>query len=132
PARAGQDALRRGQLYQPRHRQAPRRVRSAAGARRHEEADSKSGDEPKKKGVALEAYCVNLNRKAREGKIDPLIGRELEVSRTIQVLCRRQKNKPLFVGEAGVGKTAIAEGLARRIVHGEVPDVLRNSSFFLL
>src|SRR5438552_10375171 len=97
-----------------------------------EEADSKSGDEPKKKGDALEAYCVNLNKKAREGKIDPLIGRELEISRTIQVLCRRQKNNPLFVGEAGVGKTAIAEGLARRIVHGEVPDVLRNSTIFLL
>src|ERR1700747_358692 len=97
-----------------------------------EEADSKSGDEPKKKGDALEAYCVNLNKKARDGKIDPLIGRELEISRTIQVLCRRQKNNPLFVGEAGVGKTAIAEGLARRIVHGEVPDVLRNSTIFLL
>ena len=97
-----------------------------------EEADGKSGDEPKKKGDALDAYCVNLNKKAREGKIDPLIGRELEISRTIQVLCRRQKNNPLFVGEAGVGKTAIAEGLARRIVHGEVPDVLRNSTIFLL
>ena len=97
-----------------------------------EDADTKSGDEPKKKGDALDAYCVNLNKKAREGKIDPLIGRELEISRTIQVLCRRQKNNPLFVGEAGVGKTAIAEGLARRIVHGEVPDVLRNSTIFLL
>ena len=97
-----------------------------------EDADTKSGDEPKKKGDALDAYCVNLNKKAREGKIDPLIGRELEISRTIQVLCRRQKNNPLFVGEAGVGKTAIAEGLARRIVHGEVPDVLRNSTVFLL
>ena len=97
-----------------------------------EEADGKSGDEPKKKGDALEAYCVNLNKKARDGKIDPLIGRELEIGRTIQVLCRRQKNNPLFVGEAGVGKTAIAEGLARRIVHGEVPDVLRNSTIFLL
>jgi ATP-dependent Clp protease ATP-binding subunit ClpA len=97
-----------------------------------EEADSKSGDEPKKKGDALDAYCVNLNKKAREGKIDPLIGRESEINRTIQVLCRRQKNNPLFVGEAGVGKTAIAEGLARRIVQGEVPDVLRNSTIFLL
>src|SRR6516162_1036288 len=97
-----------------------------------EDNDTKSGDEPKKKGDALDAYCVNLNKKAREGKIDPLIGRESEINRTIQVLCRRQKNNPLFVGEAGVGKTAIAEGLARRIVHGEVPDVLRNSTIFLL
>jgi ATP-dependent Clp protease ATP-binding subunit ClpA len=105
-------------------------ARPARGA--DEDADTKSGDEPKKKGDALDAYCVNLNKKARDGKIDPLIGRELEISRTIQVLCRRQKNNPLFVGEAGVGKTAIAEGLARRIVHDEVPDVLRNSTIFLL
>ena len=97
-----------------------------------EEADAKSGDEPKKKGDALEAYCVNLNKKAKDGKIDPLIGRDSEINRTIQVLCRRQKNNPLFVGDAGVGKTAIAEGLARRIVHGEVPDVLKGATVFAL
>src|ERR1700730_772645 len=97
-----------------------------------EETDTKSGDEPKKKGDALEAYCVNLNKKAKDGKIDPLIGRDAEINRTRQVLCRRQKNNPLFVGDAGVGKTAIAEGLARRIIHGEVPDVLKNATVFAL
>ncbi len=97
-----------------------------------EESDSKTTEDPKKKGDALDAYCVNLNKKARDGKIDPLIGRDLEISRTIQVLCRRQKNNPLFVGDAGVGKTAIAEGLARRIVHGEVPDILKDNTVFSL
>ncbi|MGZ8329927.1 MAG: ATP-dependent Clp protease ATP-binding subunit ClpA [Rhodoplanes sp.] len=98
-----------------------------------EDAESgKSQDDSKKKGDALEAYCVNLNKKARDGKIDPLIGRDIEISRTIQVLCRRQKNNPLFVGDPGVGKTAIAEGLARRIVHGDVPDVLKGATVFAL
>jgi ATP-dependent Clp protease ATP-binding subunit ClpA len=80
----------------------------------------------------LEAYCINLNRKASEGRIDPLIGRELEVKRTIQILCRRSKNNPLFVGDPGVGKTAIAEGLARRIVNDDVPEVLRGCTIFQL
>ncbi|HVJ54472.1 MAG TPA: ATP-dependent Clp protease ATP-binding subunit ClpA [Aliidongia sp.] len=81
---------------------------------------------------ALDAYCVNLNKKARTGKIDPLIGREAEVERTIQILCRRSKNNPLYVGDPGVGKTAIAEGLARRIVNQEVPEVLQNAVIYSL
>ncbi|HYD69358.1 ATP-dependent Clp protease ATP-binding subunit ClpA [Azospirillum sp.] len=86
----------------------------------------------KKGSEALEAYCVNLNKKAASGKIDPLIGREQEVERTIQILCRRSKNNPLYVGDPGVGKTAIAEGLARRIVHGEVPEVLKGATIYAL
>jgi len=81
---------------------------------------------------ALDAYCVDLNKKARDGRIDPLIGRAHEIDRTIQVLCRRTKNNPLYVGDAGVGKTALAEGLARRIVHKEVPEVLANATIFAL
>lgn len=80
----------------------------------------------------LESYCMNLNKRARLGKIDPLIGRHEELQRTIQVLCRRRKNNPLLVGEAGVGKTAIAEGLARRIVDREVPDAIRNCVVYSL
>ncbi len=80
----------------------------------------------------LEAYAVNLNQQALLGKIDPLIGRRNEVQRTIQILCRRRKNNPLYVGEAGVGKTAIAEGLAKMIVDGDVPDVLENSTIYAL
>jgi len=91
------------------------------------------GEEAQKpKGDALDAYCVNLNKKARSGRIDPLIGREAEVNRTIQILCRRSKNNPLYVGDPGVGKTAIAEGLAKRIVEGKVPDVLRDCTIFAL
>jgi ATP-dependent Clp protease ATP-binding subunit ClpA len=81
---------------------------------------------------ALSAYCVNLNEKAKAGKIDALIGREAEIERTIQILCRRTKNNPLYVGDPGVGKTAIAEGLARRIVRGEVPEILKDSTIFAL
>lgn len=80
----------------------------------------------------LESYCMNLNKRARLGKIDPLIGRHEEIQRTVQVLCRRRKNNPLLVGEAGVGKTAIAEGLAKRIVDGEVPDAIKNCVVYSL
>src|SRR5919107_992452 len=81
---------------------------------------------------ALTNYCVNLNKKAQAGKIDPLIGRDTEIERTIQILCRRTKNNPLYVGDPGVGKTAIAEGLAKRIIEGDVPDVLLKSTIYAL
>jgi len=83
-------------------------------------------------GSALDKYTTNLNQQAQDGKIDPLIGRALEVERTIEILCRRRKNNPLYVGEAGVGKTAIAEGLARMIVEGKVPDVLSDCTIYSL
>jgi ATP-dependent Clp protease ATP-binding subunit ClpA len=83
-------------------------------------------------GSALEKFTTNLNRLAQEGRIDPLIGRKLEVERTIEILCRRRKNNPLYVGEAGVGKTAIAEGLARLIVEGKVPEVLSDCTIYAL
>ena len=90
------------------------------------EENNKSGND------ALSAYCVNLNDKSKSGSIDPLIGREFEVDRTIQILCRRTKNNPLYVGDPGVGKTAIAEGLAKRIADEQVPDVLREALVFSL
>src|SRR5690554_3549548 len=89
-------------------------------------------EEGQQSGGALETYTVNLNAQALVGKIDPLIGRDREVERVIQTLCRRRKNNPLLVGEAGVGKTAIAEGLARRIVEGQVPDILAQSQVYSL
>ncbi|MCK5425102.1 MAG: ATP-dependent Clp protease ATP-binding subunit ClpA [Emcibacter sp.] len=89
-------------------------------------------EEQEKEETALEKYCVDLNQKARAGKIDRLIGREHEVERTIQILCRRSKNNPLYVGDPGVGKTAIAEGLARHIVEKKVPEVLLNATIFCL
>src|SRR5665213_3322788 len=104
-----------------------------------EEEREATGEEPhspgktgKQKESALDAYCTDLNKKAGEGKIDPLIGRMNEVNRTIQILCRRTKNNPLFVGDPGVGKTAIAEGLARKIIKGEVPAVLKDCTIYLL
>ncbi len=90
-------------------------------------------EKPNRRGQdALTNYCVNLNKKAMAGKIDPLIGRDSEVERTIQILCRRTKNNPLYVGDPGVGKTAIAEGLAKRIVEGDVPEVLAKSTIYAL
>jgi ATP-dependent Clp protease ATP-binding subunit ClpA len=97
-----------------------------------DDPDGMSDEDVVKKPGALESYCVNLNVKAQEGGIDPLIGRAEEVDRTIQILCRRQKNNPLYVGDPGVGKTAIAEGLARRIVRNEVPEALRPATIFSL
>ncbi|KAI95881.1 Clp protease ClpX [Rhodomicrobium udaipurense JA643] len=106
----------------------PRGVRGV-----EDDATTVDGAEEKKRSTdALEAYCVNLNQKAKDGRIDPLIGRDKEIERTIQVLCRRSKNNPLYVGDPGVGKTAIAEGLARKIVRGEVPQVLANATVFSL
>ena len=95
------------------------------------EGASEGGQEAKKSS-ALADFCVNLNEKARQGKIDPLIGRDAELRRTIQVLCRRSKNNPLYVGDAGVGKTAIAEGLARKIIEGDVPEVLKEAVIYAL
>ncbi len=103
----------------------PRPVRGAQ--------EGEDGERVVKQGSeALAAYCVNLNKKAREGKIDPLIGREAEVLRAIQILCRRNKNNPLLVGDPGVGKTAIAEGLARKINEKQVPEVLADATIFSL
>ncbi|GAA0265655.1 ATP-dependent Clp protease ATP-binding subunit ClpA [Alteraurantiacibacter aestuarii] len=99
-----------------------------------EEGEAKSEEKPdkNKKDSALDQFCVNLNQKALDGKIDPLIGRGPEVDRTIQILCRRSKNNPLYVGDPGVGKTAIAEGLARKIVEGDVPEVLEEAVIYSL
>src|SRR5688500_3422740 len=99
-----------------------------------EEPEAKGEDKPDKakKDSALDQFCVNLNQKALDGKVDPLIGRGPEVDRTIQILCRRSKNNPLYVGDPGVGKTAIAEGLARKIVEGDVPEVLQDAVIYSL
>ena len=101
-------------------------VKGAAQVEDDEKPNAKTG------GEALEAYCVDLNEKARQGKVDPLIGRAAEVERCIQILCRRTKNNPLLVGDPGVGKTAIAEGLARKIVTHQVPEVLEGATIFAL
>jgi ATP-dependent Clp protease ATP-binding subunit ClpA len=101
-------------------------AKAVKGAEDEEKPAVKTG------GEALDAYCVNLNEKAKQGKVDPLIGRSSEVERCIQILCRRTKNNPLLVGDPGVGKTAIAEGLARKIINGQVPEVLSGSTIFSL
>jgi ATP-dependent Clp protease ATP-binding subunit ClpA len=110
--------------------------RPAAGGAPATPAENSEGEREEKPNRrnqdALSTYCVNLNKKAMAGKIDPLIGRDTEVERTIQILCRRTKNNPLYVGDPGVGKTAIAEGLAKRIVEGDVPEVLAKSTIFAL
>jgi ATP-dependent Clp protease ATP-binding subunit ClpA len=108
-------------------------TKSPQGATQKGEAEQHSEEnEGQPGGGALEAYTLNLNALALVGKIDPLIGRDRELERVIQTLCRRRKNNPLLVGEAGVGKTAIAEGLARRIVESEVPDILRECQVYAL
>ncbi|MCX8133079.1 MAG: ATP-dependent Clp protease ATP-binding subunit ClpA [Roseococcus sp.] len=115
-------------------RSQPRPVQGTAGPT-PEEGGSEREEKPRSGGRnqdALSTYCVNLNKKAQQGKIDPLIGRDQEIERTIQILCRRTKNNPLYVGDPGVGKTAIAEGLAKRIVEGDVPEVLAKSTIYSL
>ena len=109
-------------------------VSSTSGSGQNEDTLETSTDnnENSKKESALEKYCVDLNKKAKTGDIDPLIGRDYEVERCIQVLCRRRKNNPLLVGDPGVGKTAIAEGLARKVVSGETPEVLADTTIFSL
>ncbi len=104
----------------------------APAQHRNEQEQGEQEHEEKQAGGALENYTQNLNQQALVGKIDPLIGREKEVERVIQTLCRRRKNNPLLVGEAGVGKTAIAEGLARRIIEGRVPEILENAQVYAL
>ena len=104
--------------------------RPVSGAEEHQETPKAEAGEAKES--ALSKFCVDLNVKARKGDVDPLIGREAEVERAIQVLCRRRKNNPLLVGDPGVGKTAIAEGLARKIVLGETPEILAGATIFSL
>jgi ATP-dependent Clp protease ATP-binding subunit ClpA len=108
------------------------KIAEERGEQKDEPAAAQQASAEADQGGALEKYASNLNRLAEEGKIDPLIGRQLEVERTIEILCRRRKNNPLYVGEAGVGKTAIAEGLARRIVEGQVPEVLTECTIYSL
>jgi ATP-dependent Clp protease ATP-binding subunit ClpA len=105
---------------------------TSAEPRAPEGAEEKGEKEGGKKESALKQFTVDLNEKARAGKVDPLIGRMPEVDRTVQILCRRSKNNPLYVGDPGVGKTAIAEGLARKIIEGDVPEVLKGATIYAL
>ena len=107
-------------------------ARPVTGSSSEREEEAQSAADGDQKESALGKFCVDLNAKSREGDIDPLIGRDAEVERCIQVLCRRRKNNPLLVGDPGVGKTAIAEGLARKIVAGETPEVLKNTTIYSL
>ncbi|MBR0657413.1 ATP-dependent Clp protease ATP-binding subunit ClpA [Plastoroseomonas arctica] len=112
-------------------RSTPRPVQGSTPPEEPNEREEKPQRAPRGQD-ALTNYCVNLNKKAQAGKIDPLIGRDSEIERTIQILCRRTKNNPLYVGDPGVGKTAIAEGLAKRIIEGDVPEVLLKSTIYAL
>ena len=127
PASEGRDAPGRREFHFPRHQQgaAERSSRSRKASRR------KPSRKPSP-AARSRSYTLNLNAQAVSGKIDPLIGRDHELERVIQTLCRRRKNNPLLVGEAGVGKTAIAEGLARRVVEGDVPDILKRANVYAL
>jgi ATP-dependent Clp protease ATP-binding subunit ClpA len=110
----------------------PEAVKGSESAQAEQEEGSAGASEKNEKASPLEQFTQNLNQAAKDGKIDPLIGRDYEVERTIQILCRRRKNNPLLVGEAGVGKTAIAEGLAWRITQGDVPEILAESIVYSL
>ena len=113
-------------------RSAQRPVQGSGPQAEHHPEQEREEKPSRRNQDALSNYCVNLNKKAIAGKIDPLIGRDSEIERTIQILCRRTKNNPLYVGDPGVGKTAIAEGLAKRIVEGDVPEVLAKSTIYAL
>ncbi len=119
-------------LDQISHGQATRRTAEKSSERPAENPATDRGKNKPKQADPLKSFAIDLLERAREGKIDPLIGRDQELERTILVLCRRRKNNPIFVGEPGVGKTAMAEGLALRIAEGNVPDLLKNSEIFTL
>ena len=108
------------------------RVQGSEDQEGHDQAAHDDAGEDGVQSRPLESYATNLNEQARQGRIDPLIGREHEVERVVQILARRRKNNPLLVGEAGVGKTAIAEGLAKRIVDGQVPDIISDAVVYSL